>query len=452
MTNVQLLRERFNEIRAIHDACVAQAHGTRRANLVTQGWLTEVALSIALLERQIVELEHASAPPPPELLRRAERRYDAILAALTPANAAPAFWRSGGADKRALPVAAGAAVDDTARTSPTIDLRPVVNRLTLVHVFLFVQIAAAAALLVYSVGMFMRFDPFTSLTRQQWAARAPARANLERLRHAIQDAMQAPDPAPAAPPQPSQQPAAAVRPASTVPASSATPVVDEPLPSHGDDDPRRAWVRGEVEATLAALGQLPLASTDLRLANAWLDNLLAGLDADVVNYRRLLELVSDLESAFGRIQGEEPPSSIWILALGSLLGVVTITAHLNWKFRNRWDTAGFIPWYVAKLVAAPAITLAAAGFLSQVRFTFDASGATGATGAADVSNLGLIGTSPLLLFGIAVATGLGSNRMFDWLKGMATQVTGAAGARPSGETPRTNTPPRSSADEPPEQG
>ena len=449
MTNVQLLRERFNEIRAIHDACVAQAHATLRSNLVTQGWLTEVALSIALLERQIVELERATAPPPPALLLRAERRYDAILAALTPANAAPAFWRKGGADGEAMPAAA---VEGTARTSAAIDLSPVVNRLTLVHLFLFVQIAAAAALLAYSVVLFMRFDPFTSLTRQQWAARAPARANLERLRHAIQDAMQAPDPAPAAPPQPSQQPAAAVRPARTVPASSAPPVVDEPLPSHGDDDPRRAWVRGEVEATLAALGQLPLASTDLRLANAWLDNLLAGLDADVVNYRRLLELVSDLESAFGRIQGEEPPSSIWILALGSLLGVVTITAHLNWKFRNRWDTAGFIPWYVAKQVAAPAITLAAAGFLSQVRFTFDATGATGATGAADVSNLGLIGTSPLLLFGIAVATGLGSNRMFDWLKGMATQVTGAAGARPSGETPRTNTPPRSSADEPSEQG
>jgi hypothetical protein len=442
MTNLQLLRERFNEIRAIHDACVVQAHGALRSNLVTQGWLTEVALSIALLERQIVELEHSPAAPPPASLLRAERRYDAILAALTPANAAPAAWRERGAKGEPMPAAVGSA----ARTSSGIDLRPVVNRLTLVHLFLLLQIAAAAALLVYSVGLFMRFDPFTSLTRQQWAARAPARANLERLRHAIQDAMQAPDPAPAAPSQASPQPAAATRPARAVPASIVPPAEDEPLPSHGDDDPRRAWVRGEVEATLAAVGQLPLASTDLRLANAWLDNVLAGLDADVVNYRRLLELVSDLESAFGRIQGEEPPSSIWILALGSLLGVVTITAHLNWKFRNRWDTAGFIPWYAAKLVAAPAITLAAAGFLSQVRFTFDTAGAN------DVTNLGLIGTSPLLMFGIAVATGLGSNRMFDWLKGMATQVTGAAGARPSGETPRTNTPPRSSTDEPSEQG
>jgi hypothetical protein len=119
--------------------------------------------------------------------------------------------------------------------------------------------------------------------------------------------------------------------------------------------------------------------------------------------------------------------------------MITITIHLNWKFRNRWDTAGFLPWYATKIVAAPVITLAAAGFLTQVRFTLDS------TAKGDVSELGLLGASPLLMFGIAIVTGLFSNRMFDWLKGIATQVTGASGPRPSGETPRTNEPARPTA-------
>lgn len=115
--------------------------------------------------------------------------------------------------------------------------------------------------------------------------------------------------------------------------------------------------------------------------------------------------------------------------LGSLLGMITITIHLNWKFRNRWDTVGFLPWYITKLIAAPVISLCAVGLLSQVMFTKDLTTSTSFT------NLGLLGASPLLMFSVAILTGLFSNRVFDWLRSLADSTTAAAGAKPTNTTP-----------------
>ena len=126
-------------------------------------------------------------------------------------------------------------------------------------------------------------------------------------------------------------------------------------------------------------------------------------------------------------QDKAPPSIIILTILGSLLGMITITIHLNWKFRNRWDTVGFLPWYITKLIAAPAISLAAVGLLSQVTFTKDLGSATG------IGSLGLMGASPMLVFSVAILAGLFSNRVFDWLRSIAgsTPVAPVSSAKPS---------------------
>jgi hypothetical protein len=105
---------------------------------------------------------------------------------------------------------------------------------------------------------------------------------------------------------------------------------------------------------------------------------------------------------------------------------------LNWKFRNRWDTVGFLPWYITKLIAAPVISLCAIGLLSQLTFTRDLSTATGLT------NLGLVGASPMLTFSVAILTGLFSNRVFDWLRSLAESTTSTAGIRPGTGAGSTN--------------
>jgi hypothetical protein len=185
-------------------------------------------------------------------------------------------------------------------------------------------------------------------------------------------------------------------------------------------------LRGEIESLAAALADLPLAQSDLKLANAWLDNLLTMLDAEPVDYARMSALVVDLQGMFGTDAGKAPPSVIFIIVLGSLLGMLTITIHLNWRFRNQWDTAGFVPWYATKLVAAPVLSLASAGFLAQVRFTMDQDAVT-----PETHTLGLLGAPPLLIFAVAIVTGLFSNLFYDWLKDTATRVTASrAPARP----------------------
>jgi hypothetical protein len=263
--------------------------------------------------------------------------------------------------------------------------------------------------------MFTRFDPLTTLSRQQWSARLPARANLARLRNLLEATIEAQKTAPV-PIAVSAPPAGG--------AASARPAI------HEAEDTSKVAVRGEVESVLATLGELPLASSDLKLAGAWLDNVLTGLDADVVDYARALALVRDLETAFGRIQGEEPPGIVWIVVLGSLLGMITITIHLNWKFRNRWDTAGFVPWYLTRLVAAPVVSLAVAGLLTQVRFTNDTAAAN------SIASLGLLGASPLFTFATAIVTGLFSNRMYEWLRDTALGATVPKSPPPASAPPQ----------------
>ena len=104
-------------------------------------------------------------------------------------------------------------------------------------------------------------------------------------------------------------------------------------------------VRAEVENLAASLPQAGLATTDLRTANVWLDTALVALDKDPPGY------------------GEAPPRSRSSTACSppTRRGRRRRSSHhrsrqparddhdhlhLNWKFRNRWDTVGFLPWYI----------------------------------------------------------------------------------------------------------
>ena len=44
----------------------------------------------------------------------------------------------------------------------------------------------------------------------------------------------------------------------------------------------------------------------------------------------------------------------------------------------------------------------------------------------ELSDLGLLGASPLLMFSVAILTGLFSNRVFDWLRSVADSTTASA--------------------------
>jgi hypothetical protein len=88
-----------------------------------------------------------------------------------------------------------------------------------------------------------------------------------------------------------------------------------------------------------------------------------------------------------------------------------------------------LPWKATKLVAVPVISLCAVGFLSQVTFTKRLSAAT------TIADLGLLGGSPLLIFSVAILTGLFSNRVFDLLRSMANSATSSAnGASAKGKS------------------
>lgn len=422
-----LLRKRFDELRAVYREANGAVHSRLRLRFFLYAWLAEVGVSLAQLERQIVQIE-AAAQAPPTMLNSAWQRYWKLYGALAPVGS----------------IGLSDTTDDESRRSTTdeprrplkVDLRPVANRLTFVYLFLLVQILLAIGVLSYSVYLFSQFDPQTALTRQQWAARAPARANLERLRLLIDHTAKQPRAAStpstasaatskAAPPQtPSgAKPAGGAAPSEQGPTAKPT---REEAAAHGTDDAGSVILRSEIEGLAAALADLPLAQSDLKLANAWLDNLLTMLDAEPVDYARLSALVVDLQRMFGTDTGKAPPSVVFIIVLGSLLGMLTITIHLNWKFRNQWDTAGFVPWYATKLVAAPVLSLASAGFLAQVRFTMDQDAIT-----AETNTLGLLGAPPLLIFAVAIVTGLFSNLFYDWLRDTATRVTTTrAPARP----------------------
>lgn len=105
----------------------------------------------------------------------------------------------------------------------------------------------------------------------------------------------------------------------------------------------------------------------------------------------------------------EPVPSYGLIVLGSLLGMLAVTTHLNWKFRHRWDALGFLPWYAVKLLGAPIITLTVVGLLTNFQVK-----------VGDTS-LGP-STSSFMTFALSTLTGLFSNSIFAFLR----EKTGAA--------------------------
>jgi len=389
----EFLQHQVEEQVNVYYSCNTKTlHGLRRT--LVQAWLSEVGLNVQKLQRDLVQL--SSTTPSQVGLRQAWSRYWQVFTALSPVSER---WRSSqGADAaaRATAVAEG--------------LSAVGNRLLIVLLFLGGQIAIALVLLAFVLQLFSNFDPQTTLTRQQWSARGPARTQIHRVRTMLESA--------------ARQPAT---PAAATPPAGSTP------PAPPTSGPNLIALRGEVEGLAASLPELGLATSDLRTANAWLDEVLADLDREPPDYAAAARALTDLESILGVQDGSEPPSLVAISVLGSLLGMITITIHLNWKYRNRWDTVGFLPWYATKLIGAPVISLSAIGLLSQVTFTKDLGGATG------IADLGLLGASPLLLFSVAILTGLFSNRVFDWLRSLADTAASAT-ASPGAPNPTSGSP------------
>lgn len=386
-----LLQQQVNEQVAVFRACDTTTLGGIRRTLV-QAWLSEVGLIVQKLQKDLVQL--SSTTPSQVGLRQAWTRYWQVFTALSPVSER---WRSAAPSKDSAKLAA--AVAD--------GLTTVGNRLLIVLMFLAGQITIAVALLAFVLILFGSFDPETTLSRQQWNARGPARTQIRRVRTLLENA--------------ARQPAAPTPP----PANATVP----PSSTAGGADVTA--LRGEVEGLAASLPGLGLATSDVRTANAWLDEVLADLDREPPEYAAAAGALSQLETILGVQEGNAPPSLVTIVLLGSLLGMITITIHLNWKYRNRWDTVGFLPWYATKLIGAPVISLSAIGLLSQVTFTKDLGTATGLT------DLGLLGASPLLIFSVAILTGLFSNRVFDWLRSLAETATSATAAPSNVPNPTT---------------
>jgi hypothetical protein len=155
---------------------------------------------------------------------------------------------------------------------------------------------------------------------------------------------------------------------------------------------------------------MPLAARDKATANSWLQAALSALDREPPDYANAVSALAQMSTALAVTTANAAPPLLTLVTLGSLLGMITITIHLNWKWRNRWDTVGFLPWYVTKLIGAPVLSMAAVALMSQFTFVGDLNEASG------FSDLGLRDADPLLIFGMAIVTGLFSNRVFDWLK------------------------------------
>jgi len=363
--------------REVYVQCAQQAHhlGWFR-RLLAHSWLGEINGQLLRLERMSARLEGAAGGTQ-EQRDAAWQCLQDVAAALSPA---------------ALPGGEPGASD----------IRPVASRLLAVLSFLVLQILGAIALFWFTLGLIGNADLQTLLTREQWEERRAARAEVVYYRGAASAAMAA------------DILATKICPAVTPAAPVAPPATRE------CQDARRAAdataLRASIEELVATLGAMRLADRDLRLANRYLDQVLVALDDGYLD--RAARHLVDLDTAFAGDPGDEPPSSTYLIVLGSLLGMLTITIHLNWKFRNRWDTVGFLPWYATRLVAAPILSLAALGLLFQVSFTTDL------TAASDLSALGLRGANPLTIFAVAVISGLFSNRVYDWLRG----IVGAAGS------------------------
>ena len=385
------LKKRVVELSDVYSRCDTRTL-SKGQRLLTQPWLSEVGLQVERLQRDIVQLD--AEKPSPVGLRQAWSHYWQVFTALSP-------------------VAQPAHADAQAGEDPVLGgLRLVARRLSIVFRFLVAQLTLGVVLIVLAVRLFTGFDPQTALTGQQWSARAPARAQIERVRVDLDEA---------------QRQFGVANTASAVPSAGSAQGAGSTAAV-----PDVTVLRAEVESLAASLPELGMATTDLRTANVWIDSALVDLDKDPPAYGDGSAALRQLEALLTGDAEKAPPSIIAITILGSLLGMITITIHLNWKFRNRWDTVGFLPWYITKLIAAPVISLCAIGLLSQLTFTRDLSTATGLT------NLGLVGASPMLTFSVAILTGLFSNRVFDWLRSLAESTTSTAGIRPGTGAGSTN--------------
>jgi hypothetical protein len=324
----------------------------------------------------MAQLEDSNGGPAPEL-ETAWRRLEEVITALSPAVTEP--------------------------ETSQVRIGPVAGRLVMVMAFLLFQLIVAAALLGWVVLSFGRSDPQTTLTREQWEERAGAIAEIGHVQLVAEEAARAAS-------------AGGGQTAATPPSASTDTLVDQLL------GPDASALRATVEGLVATLTGMRLAERDLRLANRYLDNVLVALDEP--DFAEAARLLAALNGALAGDPRDAPASPIPLILMGSVLGMLTITIHLNWKFRNRWDTVGFLPWYVTRLIAAPVISLAALGLLFQVSFTTDL------TTAAEITALGLRGASPLTIFAVAVISGLFSNRVYDWLRGLLAASSSPRPTRP----------------------
>jgi hypothetical protein len=386
---LDLLKERFEEQRMVYRDCAAQtADLSWPTRLLVQTWLAEIHLMLARLERQLVQLSIGTSPVG---LESAWKRYLDILTALSPVTI-----RRQTADGSEF---------------GSVEVGAVGWRLQIVMLFLLLQLGAALGLLGWTVRTFGSSDPQTTLTREQWEERAHARAEVRRMRSTLEQA--------------GREAAAAAPPAAPAPAPGTPPAPEPAVPD-------ASQLRAQVEGVAATLASIRLAERDLRLANRYLENVLEAMDKpDYVESARLLQ---ELETALGGDVTDAPPSPIRLIILGSLLGMLTITIHLNWKYRNRWDTIGFLPWYLTRLLAAPVISLALLGLLFQVSFTTDL------TTSENFTSLGLRGAAPLTIFAVAIVSGLFSNLAFDWLRALIVGQATAA-TRPPSRTTEPTPPP-----------
>jgi len=368
----------------VFDACdPARLKGYRKT--LAETWLAETGLLMERLQRDVVRLN--ADKPPAVGMNQAWNRYQQVYTALSPISST---MRANMTE----PERAEAAYQG---------LLSIANRLLFVLKFLWFQIGLAIVLLVYTVWLFSSFNPQTALTGEQLEARKLIRSHVQRIEKIVDREARS---------------AAAAQPSAPVNATPSTPANATPAVPHSDS-PSVAAVRGEVEGLAASLEEMRLAQRDLNAVNLWLQSVLVSIDADPPDFDSAKSSLQGLADLLAVTDESKSPSLIRLTVLGSLLGMITITIHLNWKWRNRWDTVGFLYWYIAKLVGAPVLSIAAVGLLSQ--FTLAKNLNETSNGFAD---LGLRGADPLLFFSIMILTGLFSNRLFDWLKEFADKQTG----------------------------
>ncbi len=393
---LQRLQSQVNLQQKVFDSCnPGKLRGFRKT--LAETWLAETGLLLEGVQRDVARL---SVDKPPAIgMNQAWARYQQVYTALSPISST---MHSNMNDQDRIEAAYQG-------------LLSVANRLLFVLRFFGFQVALAIVLLVYTVWLFSSFNPQTALTGEQLEARKLIQSHVLRIEKIVdrEATLAAAQPAPA--------------PGNVSPSTSSN---SSPSAPHAES-PSVAAVRGEVEGLAASLEELRLAQRDVASINLWLQSVLVSIDGDPPDFDSAKSSLRGLADLLAVTEETKAPSLIRLTVLGSLLGMITITSHLNWKWRNRWDTVGYLPWYVTKLIGAPVLSIAAVGLLSQFTFAKSLNDATG------FSDLGLRGADPLLFFSVMILTGLFSNRLFDWLRGFAESK--ANQAKPGGAPTQSET-------------